>query len=80
MQSLVGIRRSVYASEKKVKTVVEGNNDWLEREEREAQKEIFESHRKPSYRTSGRDPAVLKTYGEAGTQRLRLRFPRVTKG
>lgn len=43
MQSLVGIRRSIYASEKEVKTVVEGNNDWLESEEREAQKEIFES-------------------------------------
>ena len=64
MQSLVGIRRSVYASRKEVKTVVDGNNDWLKSKEREAQKEIFESHKKPSYRTSGRDPAVLRPMGK----------------
>lgn len=44
-------------SEKRVKTVVKGNNEWLESEEREAQKKILESHQEPGYvTTNGRDP------------------------
>lgn len=44
-------------SEKRVKTVVKGNNEWLESEEREAQKKILKSHEQPCYvTTNGRDP------------------------
>lgn len=63
-----------------MKTVVKENTDWLESEEREAQKEILESHKEPSDTTSGGGPRGSKLYSEAGTQRPRLRFPRVTKG
>lgn len=38
--------------------MVKENTDWLESEEREAQKEILESHKEPSDTTSGGGPAV----------------------
>lgn len=43
--------------------MVERNNGWLE-SEGEAQREILESRREPSSRTSGRDPAVLRATGK----------------
>lgn len=47
-----------------MKTVVKGNTDWLESEEREAPKEILESHKEPSHTTSGRGPVVPSFTGK----------------